>query len=405
MMYQTALAFVRRAASDLKLDDVVTQRLLDNDQEHQFELVIGDKVHQAYRIQHSNKRGPYKGGIRFAGNVNIDEVKALAMLMSIKTAAVNIPLGGGKGGVAFDPRNHDVSHVEAVARAYVQALHPHIGPDKDVPAPDMNTNAQVIDWMVDEFEQVTGDTSKASFTGKSLGNGGSEGREAATGHGGVITLREYLKHTDHDEPLTVAVQGAGNVAFYFAKIAQAELTNVRIVAISNSRQTLHAKNEEQLDFTDVNYDANSTTILERLAGEHTESLDRDAVLGLDVDILVLAALEDVINESNQADIKASIVVELANGPINEAAFRTLEARGVRVLPDVIANAGGVIVSYLEWQQNKAGESWDEDRVNDELDRILSHATNDMLELAKKEGLTYKDAAFRLAVKRLTGEDI
>lgn len=401
-MYETARNTVRRAAEQLDLDESQIEALLKNDAEHIFEVEADGQKHSAYRIQHSNRRGPYKGGVRFANDVDLDEVRALALLMSIKTAAVDIPMGGGKGGVAFDPRDYDEAHVEAVARAYVRVLKDHIGPDKDIPAPDMNTDATTIDWMVDEYSKLTGDTSKASFTGKSLGNGGSEGREAATGRGGVIVLREYLRSIGDDQrPLTVAVQGIGNVAFFFAKIAQTELPNVRIVAVSNSKQTLAVKDfihtETALDFRAVEY---SRQAIDELAGETTESLDRDAVLELPVDVLVLAAREDVVTAANADTVQANTILELANGPVNDEAYHCLEQRGVTIIPDIVANAGGVVVSYFEWLQNRQGERWDEPRVNNELDSVLSKAATEMMQRAKERSVSLKDAAFQLALERL-----
>lgn len=400
-MYDSARAVVTRVAQKLGFTEVEIAKLLKNDAEHRFEIAVEDNVYPAYRMQHSNARGPYKGGIRFATMVNEDEVKALALLMSMKCAAVDIPLGGGKGGVVFDPRGVNPQYVEAVAREYVRALAPHIGPDKDVPAPDMNTDGTIMDWMVDEYSHITGDETKASFTGKSMDNGGSEGRTAATGRGGVIALREYLKSIDRDpHGLTIAVQGIGNVGFYFAQIAQAEL-GVRIVAVSNSKMTLAVEhfqsNDNELNFTDKEF---SRDTIAHLAGEHAEELDRDAVWQLDVDVVVLAALEDVVREDNESLLKAPIVVELANGPVSDAASQILSARDVTILPDIIANAGGVIVSYLEWKQNLAGEHWSEEEVNAELDRILTAAMADMVTTAKKEKMPLKEAAFAIAIKRL-----
>lgn len=400
-MYESAREMVSRVAVKLGLNERETDDLLKNDAEHRFEITVGDNAYPAYRMQHSNKRGPYKGGIRFATMVDEDEVKALALLMSIKCAAVNIPLGGGKGGVVYDPREHDPATTEAVARGYVRALVDYIGPDKDVPAPDMNTDSTIMDWMVDEYEKLTGDTSRASFTGKSMGNGGSEGRTAATGRGGVIALREYLKSIGKDpNGLTVAVQGIGNVGFYFSQLAQQEL-GVRIVAVSNSRQTLAVKdfanNDNQLDFTLQEF---SRATIQNVSGDHTEDLSRDDILSLGVDVLVLAALEDVVREDNVDQVDTKIIVELANGPIQDAAFETLTSREVVILPDVIANAGGVIVSYLEWRQNKTGEHWGETEVNAKLDAILSTAMSDMLQRAERDKISYKEAAFAIAIERL-----
>lgn len=399
-MYESAKAVVTRVARLQGLDDTQIENLLKNDAEHRFEITVEGETYPAYRMQHSNKRGPYKGGIRFASHVDEDEVKALALLMSMKCAAVDIPLGGGKGGVVYDPREHDIEVTEAVARGYVRALAPYIGPDKDVPAPDMNTNGEIMDWMVDEYEELTGDTTRASFTGKSMGNGGSEGRTAATGRGGVIALREYLKHIGRDpKGLTVAVQGIGNVGFYFGQIAQEEL-GVRIVAVSNSKKTLavrdFANNDSQLDFSMQEF---SRATIDNVSGDHTEDLDRDAVWQLDVDVVVLAALEDVIRDDNLDQLKAKIVVELANGPISDGAHQKL-SQDVAILPDIVANAGGVIVSYLEWKQNLASEHWTEERVNAELDRILSAATAEMFRVSQDQKTPLKEAAFMIAIERL-----
>jgi glutamate dehydrogenase (NADP+) len=274
----------------------------------------------------------------------------------------------------------------------VRALQEHIGPDKDVPAPDVNTDGAVIDWMVDEYEQLTGDTSKASFTGKSLHNGGSEGRVEATGRGGVIALREYcLAHDIDTRGLRVAVQGVGNVGFYFAQIAECEL-GVRIVAVANSRMLV--EDEHGLVFGDKAFSRDVIHELGEAVGEPEDILEADC------DVLVLAALGEVLDEDNQAEVRASIVLELANGPVDDEALIALESRGVTVIPDVVANAGGVIVSYLEWKQNKAGEHWSESRVNDELDSILSRAAEHMIVRAKKEDCSLKEAAIMIAMERL-----
>jgi glutamate dehydrogenase (NADP+) len=400
-MLQSAHAMIQRASSNLALDPVQTDALLTPDKEHVFDIEIAGTTHQAYRVQHSNKRGPYKGGIRFHPQVDIDEVRALAMLMSLKTAVVDIPLGGGKGGVIIDPRTHNPEHIEAVARAYVRALESHIGPDKDVPAPDVNTDAEVMHWMTDEYEKLTGDTRKATFTGKPVDRGGSHGREAATGRGGMIVLREHLKSTGQTgKPLTVAVQGIGNVGYYFAKLAAEEL-GVRIAAVSNSRQTLTVKdylnNTDALSLAETVFSRN---VIEELAGPHTESLSADAVLGLNVDVLVLAALEDAVMPDNQELIRARVLLELANGPIDDNACSSLAARNIVTIPDILANAGGVIVSYLEWQQNLAGEQWSEERVNAELDRILTKAADTVESYASEHSITLKQAAFEIGISRL-----
>ncbi len=394
-MLEHARDMITRAAEKLNLSEQQTEELLTLDNLHKATITTDNGSYDAFRFQHSNKLGPYKGGIRFHPKVNEDEVKALATLMSVKGAAVNIPMGGGKGGVVIDAKNASDAELEAVARGFVREFHEYIGPDVDVPAPDVNTDSQIIDWMVDEYEQLSGDTTKASFTGKSLQNGGSEGRTAATGRGGMIALREYCAKNGIDtNGLTIAVQGMGNVGFFFAQLAQSEL-GAKIIALSNSTDTFVKR--DGFDLTGLDF---SRDIKRKFGEAADESLSPDDILSVDADILVLAALEDAVNGDNQAQIRAKVVVELANGPLDSAALDALEARSIHVLPDVIANAGGVIVSYLEWKQNKAGEHWPEAKVNEELERILASAMQVASERAEREAVSLKQAAFMTALERL-----
>lgn len=394
-MLDHAHDMITRAAEKLNFDQGQIDALLKLDNLHTATITTDNGSYDAFRFQHSDKLGPYKGGIRFHPQVNEDEVKALATLMSVKSAAVNIPMGGGKGGVVIDAKNTSIEELEAVARGFVKEFKAKIGPDTDVPAPDVNTDSQIIDWMVDEYEQQTGDTTKASFTGKSLRNSGSEGRTAATGRGGMLALREYCKVNDIDtNGLNIAVQGIGNVGFYFAQLAQSEL-GASIVAVSNSSGTL--LKSDGFDFAGLEFSRQAADELKQQADEVKAP---EVILASDADVLVLAALEDAVNGDNQADITASMVVELANGPLNTAALDELEARGVHVLPDVVANAGGVIVSYLEWKQNKAGEHWSEQAVNDELERIMVDAMRLTDKTAKRYSVSLKEAAFINALERL-----
>jgi glutamate dehydrogenase/leucine dehydrogenase len=390
-MLESAHAMIARAAKKLDWSEVKREQFLEPAAIHDFEIQVDAYRYQAYRVQHSNTRGPFKGGIRFHPNVTKHEVQALATLMSIKCAAVGIPMGGGKGGVAFNAHRVDAVHLEKIAREYVRALKDHIGPDIDSPAPDVNTNAEIMDWMVDEYEKLTGETTKAAFTGKSLKNGGSEGRLAATGRGGVVALREYLKACSVDSNgLTIAVQGIGNVGYWFARIAQEEL-GVKVVAFANDHRML--RKADGYDFRGTEQE----DIMEQLGGEEDIS---ENILYEEVDVLVLAAIEDVVTLDNQARLKCDYILELANGPIGDDALEVLEARGVSVMPDVVANAGGVIVSYLEWLQNKQNEHWTEERVNTELDRIMVDAMDAVVVRAKSEGCSLKEAAFLIALERL-----
>lgn len=397
-MLQTAHALITRVGKKIGLTDEEIEALLEVDQAHEFEIELSSgKKFQAYRVQHSNKLGPYKGGIRFHHEVNKDEVQALATLMSLKTAAVGLPLGGGKGGVSVNPRDLDEVELEELSRAYARHLTPHIGPDKDVPAPDVNTTPKVIDWMVDEYEQQTGDTNKASFTGKSIGKGGSQGRDAATGRGGVIVLRRLLElQKKSDRPLTYAIQGFGNVGSFFGLISEKEHQNWKMIAATDSSGGIHDTNglsPEKLD----TYKKSGAKLIDYKTGQ---KISNEELMGLDVDVLVLAALGDVITEANMKSVKAKYILELANGPVDETAYDYLTEKGVNVVPDVLANAGGVIVSYLEWQQNLASEHWEEDKVNESLEKYLVDATDVIQDYAKTNNVSLKEAAFAIAIKRI-----
>jgi glutamate dehydrogenase/leucine dehydrogenase len=398
-MLDTAQSMIREIGQKMGLDDDAIADLIKLDHEHVFDITTADgKSYKAYRMQHSNKRGPYKGGIRFHPEVDLDEVRALATLMSFKTAAVGLPLGGGKGGVAVNPRELSDAELEAISRKFVGKLHAHIGPDKDVPAPDVNTDSRIIDWMVDEYENITGDMTKASFTGKSLKNGGSEGREAATGRGGVITLRELLKHSGKSgKPLTYAVQGYGNVGSFFATISADEHPEWKLVGASDSGATV-------VDETGLN----AVDLADFKAGKgrfenygKAEARNPEDIIGLDVDVLVLAALGDAVTEQNVDGIKAKYILELANGPINTKAYNSLTKKDVIVVPDIIANAGGVIVSYLEWVQNKQGEHWTEADVNEKLNDYLVKAVDNLYSTAEKQNVSLKEAAYMNAIEKLS----
>lgn len=399
-MLATAHELIQRVGKHLKLTDEQINYLLNTDAEHAFEITLGNgKTHQAYRVQHNNALGPYKGGIRFHPEVDLDEVKALATLMSLKTAAVGLPLGGGKGGVAVNPKELSSAELEELARKYAAALAPHIGPDKDVPAPDVNTNAQVIDWMVDEFEKQTGDTTKASFTGKSVGNGGSLGRDAATGRGGVIALRELLKLMGHGKKdFTVGIQGFGNVGSFFGVIAEDEQPQWLLTAATDSSGGV--TDAFGLSAKELDEYKKQGGRLNEYQSDSGATLTNEQFVGEEVDILVLAALGDVITEANMKDVKAKIILELANGPVSETAYEYLTKQGVIIIPDVLANAGGVIVSYLEWLQNRQGEQWSEDRVNDELERYLTKAVKDVYAYSEQHQLPLKEAAFAIAIQRI-----
>jgi len=399
-MLEGVQKLIDQVGKKLGLDRQTIESLVQPDAEHIFDIELDSgKSFKAFRVQHNNQNGPYKGGIRFHENVTLDEVRALATLMSLKTAAVGLPLGGGKGGVAVNPRNLSKQELEELSRKYVKGLHQHIGPDQDVPAPDVNTNSTVIDWMVDEYEKLTGDDSKASFTGKSIRLGGSLGRTAATGRGGVIAFSELLRHLGKsNEKLTYAVQGYGNVGQYFATISQKERSNWQLIAASDSGAVIYSK--QGLDADELAQYKNSGSRFADYKNEGVSILKPEEFASLEVDVLVVAALEDALNENNMKGVKAKYVVELANGPVSNEAFEYLTNQGVVILPDVTANAGGVIVSYLEWKQNKENERWDERKVNTELEKYMKKAVEQMYKTAQQEKVPLKEAAFMNALKNL-----
>jgi glutamate dehydrogenase/leucine dehydrogenase len=391
------------AADQLGIPHEVLNQLKQIDKQHVFTIQLDNgKSFKAYRVQHNNRRGPYKGGIRFHQDVTLEEVQALATLMSLKTAAVGIPMGGGKGGVAVDPRQLDEAELEELSRKYSAKLHPHIGPDTDVPAPDVNTNAKIIDWMVDEYQKITGDTSQASFTGKSLANGGSLGRDAATGRGGVIALAELLALQGlHDKPITIAIQGFGNVGSYFGTTAQNLQPNWRLVAASDSETAVYS--QKGLDAKQLQTYKEARGRFKQLTQADTKLISNDELLALDVDVLVLAGFENTVTKANMRTIQATHVVEMANGPVTGEAYDFLTAAGKVVLPDIIANAGGVVVSYLEWVQNREHTHWSEQDVNNRLDEYMHTAIKDTYAYAQAKHVSLKAAAFAIALKRLTSK--
>lgn len=403
-MLETAHQLIKRVGGKLGLSPSDINYLLKTDAEHQFDITLSSgSTHKAYRVQHNRALGPYKGGIRFHPEVNLDEVRALATLMSLKTAAAGLPLGGGKGGVAINPKELSDEVLEELARKYAAYLHPYIGSKKDIPAPDVNTDGRIIDWMVDEYEKHTGDKTKTAFTGKSLNNGGSLGREAATGRGGVFALRELIKKLNLSDDLTYAIQGFGNVGSFFGLVAEKEHPNWKMVAATDSRGGIYSK--EGLPPTQMQKFKRTGKHLTNFPVNAGRSITNQEFIGIEADVLVLAALGDAITEENMHDVKAGIVLELANAPVNERAHDYLTKKGVLIIPDIIANAGGVIVSYLEWQQNLANEHWSEDQVNKKLEQYMVKAVDDLINEYHKTGGSLKEAAFAVGIKKILAAKI
>ena len=408
------MSFVISALTRLKSSEaekallLKPQKILDH--EVVFRSDAGKEMRApAYRVQFNNARGPYKGGIRFHPAADKDEVMALAALMAVKTAVVNIPLGGAKGGIQIDPKKLSKTELQAMSRAYVRAIANDIGPDIDIPAPDVNTNPQIMAWMRDEYEKVTGGYAPAVITGKPLSFGGSLGRDRATARGGFFILEEISKLEALDlKDAKVAVQGFGNAGSEIAMFLHN--AGATIVAISDSQGGIRSsvgldpiriqKYKQKTGSVRGQYCEGSVCDIERLKMDETEVISNDEVLTTDCDILIPAALDNVITEHNVKDVKAKIILELANGPVSPEADVLLKKRGVTVVPDVLANAGGVTVSYFEWVQGRSGEQWTAEKVDQELSRIMLKAFSEVRSEAKRKDLSYREAAFNIAVGRI-----
>jgi len=385
-MFKKAIVRLKKPDRFLKKKLTIT---LDNGKKRSF---------WGYRSQHNNARGPYKGGIRFHPDVNEDEVKALSTWMSIKCAVVDIPYGGGKGGISVNPRELSKKELELLTRKYANFLTPHIGPWIDVPAPDVNTDEQIMAWALDEYEKRIKRHAPATFTGKAIELGGSLGRTEATGRGGLFVLESYTRKTKMTPVKTkITVQGFGNVGYWFAKLASA--ADFRIVAVSDSSGAIYdskglnieklAKLKEKLgSFSEV---AKKTKL---------KLITNDELLALDVDILVPAALENAITQDNANKVRAKVILEMANGPTTPEAEEILLKKGIDIIPDVLCNAGGVTVSYFEWVQNLHGYRWTKEKVNEDLKTILEKAFEDVYSLVKKKKISYRLSAYSLAVRRI-----
>jgi glutamate dehydrogenase (NAD(P)+) len=353
------------------------------------------QVFEGFRVQHSTSRGPAKGGIRFALNVNRDEVRALAAWMTWKCAVVNVPFGGGKGGVVCDPFKMSRGELERVTRRYVTGIMDILGPDRDVPAPDMGTDGQIMAWFMDTYSMHARSYLPASVTGKPISIGGSLGRLEATGRGVMLCTREALKHLGlNPAECTAAVQGAGNVGLISAmQLAQ---SGVKVVAISDVHGGLH--NRDGLDLQGIQSHLQRHRKLDGFDGG--DRISNSELLELDVDILVPAATENVITSRNAERVKARVITEGANGPVTANADKILDQKGVFVVPDILANAGGVTVSYFEWVQDRMSFFWTQKEVEDRMERIMVDSFADVVDMAQRFQESNRIAAYMLGVNRV-----
>ncbi len=403
-LFETAVEQFDAAAELIGLPDNIRQILRSPKNEiivnFPVELDDGElRVFRGYRVQHSDILGPYKGGLRFSPHVELDEVKALAMWMTWKTSLSNVPFGGAKGGIAFNPRNHSIGEIERIVRRFTHALGSNIGPEHDIPAPDIGSNAQAMVWMMDTYLNSGGNGDRQNtrrvVTGKTIETGGSVGRDKATGQGAAFVLAHHLEQVNRDpRGTTVAIQGFGNVGEHCARA----MTHMGI-------RLTHVADHTGAITNDNGFDPEALWRHTSEAGgvggyEYAEAIDVEEFFQAEVDILVPAAIENQITAARAPKIKASVVVEGANGPTSVEGEQILIDRGVEILPDVLANAGGVIVSYFEWLQNKMSARWQLNQVDDELRRYLWEAADGIEEEKKRLACTRREAAYAVALNRI-----
>lgn len=410
--YKNTLAQIEIAAKIMNLDPGVkailgtSQRII----EVQFPVKMDDskvRIFRGFRVQHNNAYGPFKGGIRYHPQVDIEEIKALATLMTLKCACVALPLGGGKGGVIVDPASVSEKELERITRQYTRAIAPFIGPFIDVPAPDVNTNAKIMSWIADEYSKIMGKKIPGVVTGKPIENGGSEGRGEATAQGGFYVLCQYLNWKKMAcGGLKTIIQGFGNAGYHMAWFL--DDVGFKLVAASDSKgglycqsgihpaKALACKTEKgsigQCYVSSVSYQPEE--------GQACQKITNEKLLELECDVLVLAALENQITSQNAHRIKAKIILELANGPITPEADEILEKREITVIPDILANAGGVTVSYFELVQNLKGQHWSASKIQQKLKPIMVSAARKVFQTSGKYECSLRMAAFISALERL-----
>jgi glutamate dehydrogenase (NADP+) len=401
-----ALVRLDEAAKHLNVDADVIEKLKFARETTKARLMIrmddgSRKSFLAWRCRYDDTRGPTKGGIRFHQESTADEVEMLAFWMTFKCAVMNLPYGGGKGAVQVDPRKLSKAELERLSRAYIQAFARIIGPDRDIPAPDVYTNSMIMGWMADEYAQIVGQASPAVITGKPLALGGSLGRGDATARGGFYLVRHLAEELGLKGSLRIAVQGFGNAGQHIARLLASD--GHTIVAVSDSEGAVQAAGGLDLDRLFVAKDSGRSVVTTAGNAGH-ELLDGSALVGVECDILVPSALENMIRIDNADQVKARIVLELANGPVTAEADELLEKKGIVVLPDILANAGGVTVSYFEWVQNRQGYYWPIEEIHDRLRTIMEREGRAIWDVAKAKDVSVRTAAYVHALARL-GEAI
>jgi glutamate dehydrogenase (NADP+) len=402
-MLDQALTRLDKAARHLDLDADVLEKLKYPRETTKTRLMIrmddgSRKSFMAWRCRYDDTRGPTKGGIRFHPDSTMEEVETLAFWMTFKCAVMNLPYGGGKGAVQVDPHTLSKAELERLSRAYVQAFSKIIGPDRDIPAPDVYTNSMIMGWMADEYASIVGQATPAVITGKPIALGGSLGRDDATARGGYYLAQRLARQIGLEPGARVAIQGFGNAGQHIARLLAAD--GYRIVAVSDSKGAIHCPSG--LDIEKLTATKRQGSVTSLAGGDGVSALPADELVSVDCELLVPAALEDMIHEGNAASVKARVVLELANGPITPEADEILAAKNVVVLPDILANAGGVTVSYFEWVQNRQGYYWPVEDVHARLKSMMEREGDAIWALAQDKRITLRSAAYVHALSRLAG---
>jgi glutamate dehydrogenase/leucine dehydrogenase len=399
MVFENVTNTLDKVSKVMDLSEKEKKLLLSFRRVSHAELNVDGKTYHAWRIVHNDALGPGKGGIRYHPGVCEDEVKSLSFWMSIKNSLAGLPYGGGKGGIKIDPKNMDKKHIQAVSRAYIGAFHHVLGQDIDVPAPDVYTNAEIMGWMVDEYEKLKGRHEPGVITGKPLVLGGIPLRNDATAKGGYIVFKEIIS-TLKNKSLKIAVQGFGNAGYYFADMAfkDGAKHNLKVVAVSDSKGGVY--DENGLDINKVKDTKEKTGSVSNHQCCTGKKISNEELLELDVDFLILAALENQVTKENASKIKAKYILELANGPVTSDADEILFKNKVNVIPDVLANSGGVIGSYLEWVQNRTGMIFEDDYRAKRLEKIMKKSYNDVLAVSKEKSINMRLGAYVLAIQRI-----
>ena len=397
-----ALVRLDEAAAHLNIDADVIEKLKYPRETTKVRLMIrmddgSRKSFIAWRCRYDDTRGPTKGGIRYHPDATEDEVETLAFWMTFKCAVMNLPFGGGKGAVQVDPRQLSKAELERLSRSYVKAFSRIIGPDRDIPAPDVYTNAMIMGWMEDEYSQIVGQSSPAVITGKPIALGGSLGRGDATARGGYYLVRHLASDLGLSNSMRVAIQGFGNAGQYMASLMVAD--GHKIVAASDSQGAVYSPNGLHVDLL-LEAKAQGRSVASTIGQGGHEHLDADKLVGVDCDLLVPSALENMIHVGNAGSVKARLILELANGPITTEADEILAKKGTVVLPDILANAGGVTVSYFEWVQNRQGFYWTLEEIHDRLRTIMEREGRAIWDLSREKGISVRTAAYVHALGRL-----